>query len=128
MNRPAGKPFTSHEISRAKRAQEVMWALLSQGAPAGSWVAIRLEDGRTQGAAYPSKAVAIAHVHDPSMYAFGSIPLDGIVSWHELAAFLRFAERRENYWAAQDPEKHIVIPRHGILNSGPDGATALRNG
>lgn len=113
-NQPA-KPFTSKEITRAKRAQEVMWELLAAGAPAGSWAAIRLEDGRTHGAAYPTKAAAMEHCQDPNVFAFASFPADGIISWMELAAFLRYAERKEAYWRAQ-ADQHLVIPKHGITN------------
>jgi hypothetical protein len=104
---------------RAKRAREVILALLAEGAPCPFWVAIRLQDGKTHGAAYPTKATAMAHTSNPNEFAFLCVqtPLDapGI---GELISYLRFVEAKENYWARTDPNVHVAMPKFGPVSSG----------
>lgn len=107
------KPWTGKEITRAKRARDVILAHLAAGVPGQYWVAIRLEDGRTDCAAYPTKQAAMQHQHNVNEYAFATIPEDGVIMWAELAAFLRYADSKEAYWRTHE-DMHLVLPKFGI--------------
>lgn len=113
---PAGGPWTMAETTRAKRLQEAMWEALAAQVPAGYWLAADLNDGRTDGRAYPDKAAAMSHQPDPNRCAFVTLPHDGIVSWVGLAAFLRYAGSKEAYWRARE-DLHLVLPTGTEVNA-----------
>ncbi len=106
-----------NETDRAKRAQEVVTQLLIEGAPDTFWVAVRLEDGRTHGAAYPTKATAMAHCQDPNSFAFMHIiAADGFPPLDEIASFLRYASMKEAYWRTRE-DLTLHIPRFGAMEA-----------
>lgn len=111
----------SYNHDRARRAQEVIQALVADGAPCPFWVAIKLEDGRTQGAAFPSKKSAIEHCANPNEWTFMVVltPID-VPSVAEIISFMRYSEMKESYWRTQH-DMHLHIPKHG-LSSGDASA------
>jgi hypothetical protein len=105
-------------IDRAKRMQEVIIALLTEGAPDTFWVASRLRDGRTQGAAYPSKKSAMEHTVDPNEFMFMHIvAADGFPTVEELMVNLWFNEQREAYWRTRE-DLQLHIPKSPVQDLG----------
>lgn len=105
------------DLDRAKRAQEVITQLLIEGAPETFWVAIRLDDGRTHGAAYPTKVSAMAHCQDPNSFAFMHIiAADGFPALDEIRSFLRYAEQKEAYWRARE-DLNLHIPKAPLMEA-----------
>ncbi|HWW95508.1 MAG TPA: hypothetical protein VN375_19215 [Vicinamibacteria bacterium] len=113
---PAAGPFSPFEITRAKRAAEACVEHLLAQVPAGYWVAINLNTGFTDRAAYPTKDSAIGHqVGDRDAYAYLSLPHDGVIEWRGIAAFLRFASNKHSYWRS-DPDLHLHVPTAPVVN------------
>lgn len=106
-----------NEADRAKRAQEVITRLLIEGAPDTFWVAVRLDDGRTHGAAYPTKATAMAHCQDPNNFAFMHIiAAEGFPPLAEIQSFLRYASMKEAYWRTGE-DLHLHIPKSPLMEA-----------
>lgn len=114
---PAGGPFTAWERDRARRACDAAREALMAQVPGGFWLAIRLESGRTDGKAYPTKQAAIDH--QPGIRAdscaYLTLPHDGIIEWRGVAAFLRMASSKASYWRA-NPDLHLHVPTAPIVD------------
>ena len=110
------KPKTFN-MDRAKRAHEVIMTLVASGAPMPFWCAIRMEDGKTHGAAYPTKAAAMAHCADPNHFTYMVImhPMD-VPNLSEIISFMRYSEMKEAYWRTQE-DAHLHMPK-GAINPG----------
>jgi hypothetical protein len=75
----------------------------------GKWVAVRLEDGRSDGVLYDTKAAAVRHQLHETMCAYVCVPPVGM----PLAdAEIYLAQTRAMYDAGvklSDPDRHIVM-------------------
>lgn len=115
---PAGGRFTAFEQTRARHAADAMIEAFMGQVPGGYWIAVDLNTGKTDGNAYPTKEAAIGHQRgDRDKFAYITLPHDGIVEAHGVAAFLRMASAKEAYWR-KDADLHLVIPSAPIVNGG----------
>lgn len=75
----------------------------------GLWLAIRLQDGRSDGAIYDTRAAAIEHQPRPDLCTFVRIPPDGMRD-HEAAALLDYwRQLRDRNVRDDDPAQPMPL-------------------
>lgn len=103
--------LTLAELDAGKRASEAInTALLADPDGArGRWVAIRLEDGRTDGNVYDRRADAVRHQSDEFHACYLKIPPDGITP-RAAARYIKAARRiYDAGYRMPDPEANVQI-------------------
>lgn len=114
------KDPTQDEIDRARRCSDVINMHVMAHQPAGGglpdwngatpWVAIKLSDGSSDGALYPSKAEAAKHQLHENQCAYITIPPDGMTVKQALV-YLHFTQQMyENGVRIADPDMQVIAP------------------
>jgi hypothetical protein len=110
--------FRTHYSDAAKRCSEIITAtaIIENEAKnyAERWVAIRLSDGGSDGAVYPSRQQAIAHQPDEYMCCYILVPLAGM---NEREAELFMAYNRRLYdkgFRMPDPQSITPATNEGF--------------
>jgi hypothetical protein len=102
--------LAQHFDSAKRAADQVKLHLLADREQAiGSWVAIRLSDGGSDGVLYPSKHIAVRYQLNEFLCAYVRIPPTGM-SPREAEVFLRFNRMLyNNGWRMADPDKDLEV-------------------
>lgn len=79
----------------------------------GMWLAVRLQDGRTDGNIYDSRAAAIEHQPRPDLCTYVQVPPSGMSDWEGQALL--------DYWRAlrahnvRDDDPGVLMPLMPLL-------------
>jgi hypothetical protein len=99
------------DLDAARRVTDMVRSQLAvHGVHAvGRWVAVRLEDGRSDGRLYDHKSDAIRHQTNEMSCAYLCIPPTGI-SVSDSQVFLRaMRQLYESGFRLADPDKHVTM-------------------
>lgn len=93
----------------ARRCADIV-TLATLAGHVGDWVAIRLSDGGSDGAHYPSKGVATRHQLHESQCTYVKVPPDGMTPRSAEVVLSFYRRAYEAGFRQSDPDAHTSIP------------------